>query len=86
MARASVWAALLSRNLLVRERRDAGTLRRMLDGNGADIALCIHVQHRVLIEVASFGDGRVLELDEQGIRVFEVPNSHGANLRSKNAL
>jgi len=86
LARAAAWAVLLSRNLLVRELRNAGTLGGVLDGDGADIALSVHVQHRILIEVSRLGDRRILELDEQGIGVLEVPNSYGANLRSKNAL
>ena len=39
-----------------------------------------------LVEVARFGNRRFLEFYKQCIGIFKVMNSHGTNLRSKNAL
>ena len=83
---ASAWAALLGCNLLERELGNAGALGCVFDSDGANVAMGVYVERGVLIEVACFRDRYVLELDEQGVGVLEVADSHGSNLRSKNAL
>ena len=58
----------------------------MLDRDRADVAIDVHIQNGVLVQIPSLGDRLVPKLDVQGVRVSEVPNLHGLNPRSKNAL
>src|SRR5689334_18730684 len=74
------------RDLLVGEMRRIRALRRMLDGDGAQVAAGIHIHECVFAQIARLDDGFIRELDEQGIRVLEVANFHGLNLRSMKAL
>src|SRR5439155_20925528 len=43
-------------------------------------------KHRVFIKITGLGNGLVPKLDVQGVGVSEIPNLHGLNPRSKNAL
>ena len=58
----------------------------MLDCDRADISVSVDVEQCVLIEITCFGHWGVPKLDEKRIRISEVANLHGVNLRSKNAL
>ena len=58
----------------------------MLKGNTADVSGFVKVKQSVLIKISRFDDMPGIELDVQGIGVFEVFEFHGLNLRSKNAL
>jgi hypothetical protein len=76
----------LGRNLLVREFRYARALGRMFNRDSANIAHGIHIQDRVLVQIASFRHCPLTELNVQGVGVGEVLDLHGSNLRSKKAL
>lgn len=76
----------LGRHLFVGELRNAGPLRCVLNRDGRDIALRIDIEQRVLVQVARFRDRDIAELDMESVCFSEVPDLHGANPRSKNAL
>src|ERR1019366_5762687 len=78
--------ARLCGNLLVRKLWRTGALRGMLNCNGANVTLGIHIKNGVLIEVAGLDNRSISELDKQSIGVSEVTNFHGVNLLSKKAL
>ena len=73
-------------NLLKGKARDVGALAGVLDGDAQDAALLVHVQQRVLIQVAGLGDVVGLELNVQRVGVLKVSYFHNLNDRSKNAL
>ena len=52
----------------------------MLDGNGADVSIRIHVKQRVFIQVPGFEHGTRIEFDVQRIGFFEVRDMHELNL------
>jgi hypothetical protein len=66
--------------------RGAGPLGSVLDGNGANVALCVNVQNGAVIEIACLSNRSVPKLNEQSVSVGKVANFHGTNLRSKKAM
>lgn len=72
--------------MLVREAWCSSALRSMFDGDGADVAMRIHIENGVLVEIAGFGHRSVSKLEQQGVGICEVANFHGTNPRSKKAL
>src|SRR5205823_3768188 len=77
---------LLGGNLLERELWSASANRGVFNRDRADIALGVEVEHGVLVQIARLGYRSVPELNQQRVRVFEVPNLHGTKSLSKNAL
>jgi hypothetical protein len=73
-------------NLLKGKARDVGALAGVVDGDAQDAAVFVHVEQRVLIQVACLGDVVGFELDVQRVGVLKVSYSHNLNDRSKNAL
>src|ERR1035437_10509664 len=73
--------SMLCGNLLVRELRRARALRSMLDRDGTNVTLSVNVEHGVLVKIPGFGYRRIPELDQQCVRVSEIANLHGVNLR-----
>src|SRR5207253_2326846 len=68
---------LLGGNLLERELWSASANRGVFNRDRADIALGVEVEHGVLVQIARVGYRSVPELNQQRVRVFEVPNLHG---------
>ena len=77
---------LSSGNLLEGEARNVGPLAGVFDGDAQDAAVFVHVEQRVLVQVARLGDVVGLELDVQRVGVLKVSYFHNLNDRSKNAL
>src|SRR5437867_4447761 len=77
---------MLCRDLFIREFGNARALGSVFDGDGADVALGVDIQHRVFIKITSLSNGLVPKFDVQSVGVGEIPNLHGLNPRSKNAL
>lgn len=73
-------------HLFVGELRNIGALAGMFDGDAQNIPGLVHIQKRVLIQVAGLGHLGGLEFDVQRIGVLEIAYFHGLNVRSKNAL
>ena len=78
--------ACLGCDLFVGEAWNIGTLPRVLDRNAADVAVAIHIQKSILVQVLGLGDLGCLELNVKRVRVLEILNLHGLNERSKKAL
>ncbi len=73
-------------NLLKGKVRNVGALASMFDGDAQDAAVFVHVEQRVLIQVARLGDVVGFELDVQRVGVLKVSYFYNLNDRSKNAL
>jgi hypothetical protein len=73
-------------NLFEGKTRDVGALAGVFDGDAQDAATFVHIEQRVLIQVARLGDGIGFELDVQRVGVLKVSYSHNLKDRSKNAL
>jgi hypothetical protein len=76
----------LSSHLLERHVRNVGSGLGVLQSQAAKIAVRIDLEQRVLVEFASLDHGIGTKLDVQRVRILEVRNLHGLNVRSKNAL
>jgi len=73
-------------DLLVGKARNVGALAGVLDGDAQNTPGLVHIQKRVLIQVAGLGDLGGLEFDVQRVGVLKIAYFHGLNVRSKNAL
>ena len=58
----------------------------MLDGQGADVAICIQVDDGILIDIPGLGNVRHTELDVERIGTPEISDFHQRIPRSKKAL
>ena len=58
----------------------------MLDGDEANIAISVNVEHGVLIEITGFGHRRIAKFNKHCVCISEVANFHGAYLRSKKCV
>jgi|GEM_PF-3203279 len=73
------WHPLLCRNAFNNEMTYVSSLARMLEGNCADIALCIDIKKGVFIQISGFRYVGVAELNVQRVCIVKVADFHGLN-------
>jgi hypothetical protein len=76
----------LSRDLFKRQIWNIGSILCMLHRHRANISGSIKIYDRILIQVATFNDIGLPELDIQGVSVFEILDFHPLKPLSKKAL
>ena len=53
----------------------------VLNGNRANIALGIHIQQGIFVQIAGFSRFRIPELDIKCVGILKILDFHGSNLR-----
>ena len=74
------WAAgyrKSGRELFKRKVRDFGAIFGVLDRHGAEVAIFIEVEKRILIEIAGLMHLDIAKLDVKRVGILEIFNLHG---------
>ena len=61
-------------------------LRRLVDVDADGVTVCVDVDYDTVADLTSVDAGALGEIDVQAVRVWEVFDPHGLNLRSGQAL
>src|SRR5450756_2420039 len=67
------------------ERPQVEVLRRLVDVDADRVTICVDVDHDAVADLPRVHAGALGEIDVQAVRVWEVLDPHGLNLRSGNA-